>query len=460
MAKPVASTDAVRAEFSTAGIPDEVTAKALKSYKQYLRWDPDTKLRPALQLWLKHFGSQQLSERLNKYPKLLLRTPEECNDVYLWLTSVGIDPERIQQKAPLVMGRKLSGVQSTVQAIQQGLLLMDDQLPNFFKRHFRSLQFSPGRAAHTLQVVAELLAVPMASEEMQEVIKISGQQLFHIDPAVIHQRTSFFCKEFQGGQHAAKTGLKQNVYQVSVGTMRERAAELEAMLGWTEDERNTCLNLSPMFLCRKPATVANNIQKLQIHSFTSAQAVKMYAAHPALAGYDWSSRLNVEKLEYLTLILQLTTAQIASKPDLLWASLEQKLGPRGEFIYCSQAVPPDTPLAVSGFASYLAKSSDAKFAARFDVTSTTPPLVYDADFMRHWKHRWGFLKCEMGLSTAEISACRALLYTSLPDTLAPRYRLLTWLQSVQAGFKPADHLTALATLSDEHFAQTFDLMNS
>ena len=457
-AKPAADTDAVRAEFSKAGIPDEVIAKALKCYKTYLRWDPDTKLRPALQLWLTHLGSQQLSERLNKYPQLLLRTPDECSDVYLWLASVGIDAARIQQKAPMVMARKLHDVQSTVQAIQQGLLLVDEELPAFFKRHLYSLRYSPDRVAHSLQVIAELLAVPVASEEMRKVILVCSEQLFNRDPAALHQRVSFFCKEFKGGRHAAKAALKQNVYQVSEGTMRARAAELKAMLGWIEDELNACLKSFPRILSYPPATVANNIQKLQMHSFTHAQALKIYTALPAVAGYDWRSPLNVEKMEYLTLILQLTTAEIAAKPVLLGTSLEQKIGPRSEFIYRSQAVLPDTPLLSSGFSSWLEKGSDANFAARFNSPSNSPPLIYDANFKRHWQHRWGFLKCEMGLSTAEISACRTLLYTSLPDTLAPRWRFLTSLQATQAGFKAADHLTALATLSDEHFAQTFDVM--
>lgn len=56
----------------------------------------------------------------------------------------------------------------------------------------------------------------------------------------------------------------------------------------------------------------------------------------------------------------------------------------------------------------------------------------------------------MGLSIANISACRALLFTSLPNTVAPRWRLLTLLEAAQADFKAADHLTALATLSDEY----------
>ena len=431
MAKPAANIDAVRAEFSKAGISDTVIAKVLK-YKPYLRWDPDTKLRPALQLWLKHLSRQQLSERLNKFQKLLLHTPEDCGDVYLWLASVGIDANRIQQKAPRVIARQLNEVQSTVQAIQQGLLLMDEKLPDFFKQHVCSLQYSPDRVAHTLQVVAELLAVPVASKEMREVIMVCNERLFDPDPAEVHRQVSFFCKEFKGGQHVAKSALKHHVYLVSESTMRTRAAELRGMLGWTEGELNTCLDASPQLLTRKPATVANNIQKLQTHSFTSDQAVKIYTSRPALAGYDWRSPVNVEKLDYLTLILQVTTAKLVSNSVLLTASLEQKLGPRAEFAYRSRAVPLDTPLVVTGFASQVTYLSDPNFAAKFNAASTTPPLIYDADFKRHWKHRWGFLKCEMGLSTAEISACRALLYTSLPDTLAPRWRFLTSLQATLA----------------------------
>ena len=457
-AKAVANTDAVRAEFVKAGLPDEVIAKALKSYKHYLHWDPDTKLRPALQLWLKHLGNQQLSERLDKYPRLLLRTPEECSDVYLWLVSVGIDADRIQQKAPMVMARQLDDVQSAVQAIQQELLLTDEQLIEFFRRHYYSLQYSPSRIAETLQVVAELLAVPVASKEVREVVKVCGSRLFNQHPVVLHRKVSFFCKEFKGGKHAVKTALKQNVYHVSEGTMRARATELKAMLGWTEDELNTCLNVNPYMLSRLPATVATNIQKLQTHSFTSAQAVKAFTSLPALAGCDWSSPLNVEKLEYLMLIFQLMPAQIASKPVLLSSSLEQKLGPRSEFIYRSQVVSPNTPLLVSGFSSWIL-NSDAKFAARFNFVSNSPSLIYDADFKRHWQDRWRFLKCEMGLSVADVSACRALLYISLPKSLAPRWQFLTSLQAAQTDFKAADHLTALATLSDEHFAQAFHVIN-
>ena len=366
-----------------------------------------------------------------------------------------MDAETVQQKIPKVLGRQLDAVQSTVRVIQQGLQLTDEQLPAFFKRHTISLTCSSDRAAGTLRAVSELLAMPVASVEMQEVVMVCGHHLFHHDPAVLHHLVSFFCKEFKGGQRAAKAALKQSIYQVSVDAMRTHASQLRTLLGLTEEELNHMLCHQPRMLARNPSTVASNMQKLQAHGFTSAQALKIYASTPALAGYDWSSPLNVEKLAYLMLILQLSPAEIASRPQLLGASLEHKLGPRIEIIYQSRAVSPDMPLACIGSSALIMNVSDAAFAATLNNISISPPLIYNEVFKRHWKHRWTFLRYEMGLSVADISACRALLITSLPNTLAPRWHFLTQLEAAQAGFRAADHLTALATLSDEHFALVF-----
>ena len=159
---------------------------------------------------------------------------------------------------------------------------------------------------------------------------------------------------------------------------------------------------------------------------------------------------------YLMLFLQLTTADLASKPVLLSVSLEHRVGPRCEFVYRSRAINFDTPLQLSGCSSYIDSWSDAEFAAKFDTLSACPPLVYDEVFKQHWWQRWKFLRHEMALSVVDISACRALLCMSLPNTLAPRWRFLTQLEAAQADFRAADHLSALASLSDQRFAETFD----
>ena len=61
----------------------------------------------------------------------------------------------------------------------------------------------------------------------------------------------------------------------------------------------------------------------------------------------------------------------------------------------------------------------------------------------------------MQLPIETIAAHEQLLFASLPDTLAPRWQLLTQLAASNADFRAADHLQALATLSDEDFAKTF-----
>ena len=128
---------------------------------------------------------------------------------------------------------------------------------------------------------------------------VCDQRLFKRGAAEICRKVSFFCENFRGGQHAAKTALKQKVFCLSVELMIARAAELKALLGWSKDELNQRVNADPLMLARKPSTVAHNIRKLQAHSFSHIQALDMYASNPSMAGYDWGAPSNIEKLMFL-----------------------------------------------------------------------------------------------------------------------------------------------------------------
>ncbi|KAL0043520.1 hypothetical protein WJX79_007223 [Trebouxia sp. C0005] len=61
----------------------------------------------------------------------------------------------------------------------------------------------------------------------------------------------------------------------------------------------------------------------------------------------------------------------------------------------------------------------------------------------------------MNLSVETIAAHRDLLLASLFGRLAPRWQLLSSMANERAAFKAEDHLTALATLSDQDFEQVF-----
>ena len=449
---PQTLLDAARAEFAKAGISEEATEHALKQYRTYSKWDLSSKLQPAIQMWVNAIGASELSNRLMRSPRMMVTTPACCNDVFEWLTSLGIDTDRIQHREPKVMTRKLSDVQSTLTAIQQGLQLRDKQLPLFFRRHFYSLIFSAERVIQTLQVVADLLAVPMASSEVQETVMSCDERLFHKSAVHLHQTISFFFTEFGGGQQAAKAALKGGIFRLSKEAVKAHAAELQATLGWTDLELSQQLNQDPKLLCSKPTTIAKNIKELQLYNFTPVQAQHICASQPRLAGVNWTSPSSLDKLDFFVHVLRMTPDDIAARPTSLTYSLVKRVGPRMEFLCQCGLLDPAIPFLHSSHYSKVFDYTDAAFKTCVRAASVRSGLVYDDVFKQHWLQRWHYLRQQVNLSVVEIAAHPALLLASLQDTLRPRWCFLTWLEAEQADFVAMEHLAALAALSDESFA--------
>jgi len=180
----------------------------------------------------------------------------------------------------------------------------------------------------------------------------------------------------------------------------------------------------------------------------------MCTQHPALLGSKWTSDTSVEKLQFLTCLLGLSLDDIAARPHLLTYSVSGFLGPHVWFLYQTGAIQAPNTVMTSGLYAYITYSK-ALFSKKNGALSVFSGMVFDSAFVDHWKQRWEFLRHHMKLSIETISAHQDLLLTSLPDRLAPRWQLLSRLASEQAAFKAEEHLTALATLSDQDFAQAF-----
>jgi len=156
--------DAVQAEFAKAGISAEITQMTLKQYKPYLSWDIETKLRPALQSWLQELGAEQLSQQLQKVRRLLACKPQECSEVHMWLSSKGINAERVRQTDPYVMTRELGAVQSTFEALKQAASFSDAQMCTLLYKHSAALNYGLERVLGTLETVSTMLGMPIPSE--------------------------------------------------------------------------------------------------------------------------------------------------------------------------------------------------------------------------------------------------------------------------------------------------------
>jgi len=445
---------AVQAEFAKAGISAQATQKILKQYKTYLNWDIETKLRPAVQSWLQQLGTEQLSQQLQKLPRLLLCMPEEHNKVHSWLVSKGVNAVRVQQKAPRVMTRDITAVQSTFEALQQAAAFSDAQMCTLLSKHAVALTCGPERVLGTLQVVSALLDTPLTSDSFREAVLAANSRLFLLNPATVHQRVTSFYQMYATGTHVARTAITMGVFVTPEPVMQVRAATLQEQLGWDSEQLKQKLSAKPSLLTSEPSTIAHNVQAMQDAGFSQSQVWAMCTKQPALLGSKWTSDTNVVKLQFLTCLMGLRLDDIAARPDLLGSSVSSHLGPRVGFLYETGAIDATNTIMMSGLSSYLNKSK-AVFSKRFNAPPAFPNKVFDSAFVDHWRQRWEYLRQHMNLSVETIAAHQDLLLTSLPDRLAPRWQLLSRIASEQADFKAEDHLTALATLSDQDFSRKF-----
>ena len=407
-----------------------------------------------IQVWLQELGSEQLLVRLRQQPLLLVHTPSEYGEVHQWLLSMGVDADRIQCKSPKVMIRELEAVQATVKALQHATQFTDTELPAVLYKHCTALKFLPKHVQETLQAVATVLGLPPGSAKFREVLLTLSARLFDHKASTMVPRVTYFCKQYGMGGSTAQRALRQDVCSVSEATMQLRAAKLQDMLGWDDLQLKRKLSTHPFLLTRQPSTIAINMKDLQGLGFSVAQVLDKCTTKPSLMTQKWTSAICAEKLQFLTLLLGLTLDNVAAN----WTySVTDRLGPRVWFLVQSGVL--DTPKAVlsSCYFSTICRRTNAEFSKKYSRPLNSPPMMYDTVYIEQWQQRWQFLRQHMKLSVEDIAAHQALLLASLHDTLAPRWHFLTLLAANQPGFKARDHLTAIATLSDQELAQVYNM---
>ncbi len=371
--------------------------------------------------------------------------------MYSWLVSKGVNAARVQQKTPSVITRDIRAVQSTFEGVQQAAALSDAQMCTLFHKHTAALACGPERVLSTLQVVSALLDTPLTSVSFKEDLSAAHPRLFLQSPVTLHPRVTFFCQMYATGTHVVKTALTSGVLEA---VMQARAAKLQEQLGWDSEQLKQKLSAQPSILTKEPSILAHNVHEMQGAGFSLTQVRAMCTKQPTLLGHKWTSDICVEKLQFLTCLLGLTLDDIAARSHLLDHSVSSHLGPRVWFIYQTGAIEAPNTVMTSGLFGYILHSK-VSFNGRFGAPSAFPSMVFDSAFIDHWKQRWVFVRQHMKLSVETIAAHQDLLLISLPDRLAPRWQLLSSIASDRADFKAENHLTALATLSDQGFARAF-----
>ena len=139
---------------------------------------------------------------------------------------------------------------------------------------------------------------------------------------------------------------------------------------------------------------------------------------------------------------------------MLTCSLERVLGPQHAYKLYLSACGIERTSQKS--LTDLAVGNDSHFAAAVKGSWNPSSLQYNDNFKADWEQRWLFLTKQQGITTSDVGRHPKLLIASLEGMLRPRIAFLQLVAAQQASFCLVDHLTAVATLSDQDFAAAYD----
>ena len=206
-------------------------------------------------------------------------------------------------------------------------------LVSFVIRHPQALASSPHVVFELYSAVAEISGVDPASTDASDSLNTgTSQRIFpHITAAVMRTRMSFFRQSFAADHVTVRRALKYCVFLLDPCTMEARAQFLKKMLDLGDAEL--------VKLLKKPQLLNLTSDNLQAHlrsfyglGFSQAHMKAMCLARPDLLLLDMTSNTNREKWSFLTVILKMSISELAARPEVLNASLRNKLGPRHAFI--------------------------------------------------------------------------------------------------------------------------------
>ena len=458
-APPPDSSDgaAVRAALLYAGLPNSTISKMFKRYPSYHNWDVDSKLHHSLKLWLQELGPEGLDAQLLRFPFMLTRTPQEMQDLRLWLLSLGLDADKALRRSPKLATYRLQSLQAKLDAFHAYNL---PGLVSFVLRHPQALERSPDSVYELYSALAELLDVDPASTDAADFLNSGRSQrmLNGITAADIKKRMAFFRQCFAANHATVRQALKYCVFLLEPRTMEERAQFLKKMLDLSNAELNKLL--------KKPQVLNHTSDNLQAHlesfyglGFSQAHMKAMCLTQPEVLLLDMTSKTNVEKWSFLTVILKLSISELAARPYVFTCSLANKLGPRHAFIV--QKLMTTGAMCQHKYSAVhrliYGMQTDAVFVDTLAKRLKTAPGEYTITFKQRWQKRWEFLRQQNDIAVADIGAHQTVLIASVKDVLKPRFAVLRCLAAQQTDLRLVDHLTAAATMSNAEFADAYDL---
>ena len=307
--------------------------------------------------------------------------------------------------------------------------------------------------------VAEVLDVDPASADVANLLNSgTSQRMFHhITAAEMKNRITFFRQSFAANHATVRQALKFCVFLLEPGTMEERAQFLKKILDLSKAELNKLLK-GPQLLNYSSDNLQAHLESFYGLGFSQGHMKAMCLTQPILLLLDMTSSTNRKKWSFLTVILKMSISELAATPGVLGFSLANKLGPRHAFTLQLLTSGAMCQLKYSALYPLIyGRQTDADFVKKLARRLKEDPGEYTITYKRQWQERWEFLRQQNDIAIADIGAHQAVLIAPVENVLKPRLAVLRSLAAQQTDFCLVDHLTSAATMSNEDFADAYDL---
>lgn len=367
----------VRLAFAKAGISEQSIQSIMSRYPPYSNWDVETRLQPAIDRWLQKLGKANFHTAIQQAPRLLTQTSDECDSVHAVLLAAGVqDTRKLAKRCQRVFGLSATVVQQKVNHLE-GAGFKGNLLDTLLQKHSSVLLYSQDHVEETLSMIAGLLQLPMASDELVDTVLKCANRLFDNRAATIRSCLQMISSEFSLTRKNTKRALLRGCYNIPQDMVHARGQHLKDLHKLTDEELRYIIALNPEILKVREETIVASFAAFQALGFSPREIKHICRNSPDLLYAAWGSSIRKEKMSFITSAMQLTLPEIVARPMLLTASLSHRLRPRWRFLESTGALP-----ACAADLNNIVFLTDSRFAAIYNKVDCVPPLMYNAGYKK------------------------------------------------------------------------------
>ncbi len=359
---------AIHTMLQDCGFSAALSKQLLDAHPTYVRWDLEAELRPAVVAWQHELGLQQMATTWQAVPGLLIYPTSKLHELCAWLTSLGLqNPKKFVLRSTYLLVADLNTLQEKAAAIFAWAQIPDEDIAVILNRHPCVLAGAPEETKRMLEYVACVLEVPVNSPQVVKLLSSASRSMFGIKTSTLYKSIAYLDGLGISTLGKAKA-LQSGVCSRPVPVLEARVHHLACKFGWSQETLPKRVNTVPNILGLTPNRIDANLDSLRVLGFSSEEVIGMAARRPSLLTANWGTKLRQNKWHFINTAVQLSPSAICAAPEVLEASLQNKLVPRWQFLCdlaSKGALTHKNPAYLLGCSQHV-KESDHQFARQFD----------------------------------------------------------------------------------------------